>query len=57
MGLRVVTGIAFGFLFYIVNEVSGRLSLVYGIPAVVAALVPGMLFLVLSLWLLMRRNR
>ena len=57
MGLRVVTGIAFGFLFYIVNEVSGRLSLVYGIPAVVAALVPGMLFLVLGLWLLMRRNR
>ncbi|MEQ4924150.1 LPS export ABC transporter permease LptG [Proteus hauseri] len=57
MGLRVVTGIAFGFLFYIVNEVSGRLSLVYGIPAVVAALVPGILFLTLSLWLLMRRNR
>lgn len=57
MGLRVLTGISFGFLFYIVNEVSGRLSLVYGIPAVIAALVPGILFLTLSLWLLMRRNR
>ncbi|QEZ90893.1 MULTISPECIES: LPS export ABC transporter permease LptG [Proteus] len=57
MGLRVLTGISFGFLFYIVNEVSGRLSLVYGIPAVIAALVPGMLFLTLSLWLLMKRNR
>ncbi|WP_193015710.1 LPS export ABC transporter permease LptG [Proteus sp. FME41] len=57
MGLRVVTGISFGFLFYIVNEVSGRLSLVYGIPAVIAALVPGILFLTLSLWLLMKRNR
>ncbi|OAT27046.1 LPS export ABC transporter permease LptG [Proteus myxofaciens] len=57
MGLRIVTGIAFGFLFYIVNEVSGRLSLVYGIPAVLAALIPGLLFLILSLWLLMKRNR
>ncbi|WP_368887998.1 LPS export ABC transporter permease LptG [Proteus columbae] len=57
MGLRVLTGISFGFLFYIVNEVSGRLSLVYGIPAVIAALVPGILFLTLSLWLLMKRNR
>ncbi|WP_211824215.1 LPS export ABC transporter permease LptG [Proteus terrae] len=57
MGLRVLTGISFGFLFYIVNEVSGRLSLVYGIPAVIAALVPAILFLTLSLWLLMRRNR
>lgn len=57
MGIRIVTGIAFGFLFYIVNEVSGRLSLVYGIPAVIAALVPGVLFLILSLWLLMKRNR
>lgn len=57
MGLRIVTGIAFGFLFYIVNEVSGRLSLVYGIPAVLAALIPGLIFLILSLWLLMKRNR
>ena len=32
MGVRVVTGISFGFLFYVLDQIFGPLSLVYGLP-------------------------
>lgn len=53
MGLRVLIGISFGFLFFVLNEVFGRLSLVYGVPAMLGALLPSLLFLLISLYLLL----
>ncbi len=55
MGVRVVTGISFGFLFYVLDQIFGPLSLVYNIPPLVGALLPSASFLLISLWLLTRR--
>ena len=56
MGVRVVTGISFGFLFYVLDQIFGPLSLVYHIPPVVGALLPSATFLLLSLWLLVKKS-
>ncbi|MCW7764426.1 lipopolysaccharide ABC transporter permease LptG [Photorhabdus luminescens] len=56
MGVRIVTGISFGFLFYVLNEIFGPLSLVYSMPAVLAALLPSLLFLTVSIYLLLKRQ-
>ncbi|KAA1189842.1 LPS export ABC transporter permease LptG [Photorhabdus heterorhabditis] len=56
MGVRIITGITFGFLFYLLNEIFGPLSLVYSMPAVLAALLPSLLFLALSVYLLLKRQ-
>ena len=32
-GARIVTGICFGFLFYVVNEIFGQMSVVFNAPA------------------------
>ncbi|EYU13536.1 LPS export ABC transporter permease LptG [Photorhabdus aegyptia] len=56
MGVRIVTGITFGFLFYVLNEIFGPLSLVYNMPAVLAALLPSLLFLIVSIYLLLKRQ-
>ncbi|NHB92135.1 LPS export ABC transporter permease LptG [Photorhabdus cinerea] len=56
MGVRIITGITFGFLFYLLNEIFGPLSLVYSMPAVLAALLPSLLFLALSIYLLLKRQ-
>ncbi|MGG2141584.1 LPS export ABC transporter permease LptG [Symbiopectobacterium sp. RP] len=52
-GVRIVTGISFGFLFYVLDKVFGQLSLVYGLPPLLGALVPSLLFMVISLLLLL----
>ncbi|MGL9760271.1 MAG: LPS export ABC transporter permease LptG [Symbiopectobacterium sp.] len=54
-GVRIITGISFGFLFYVLDKVFGQLSLMYGLPPVLGALVPSLLFMVISLLLLKRR--
>lgn len=56
MGVRVVTGISFGFLFYVLDQIFGPLSLVYHIPPFLGALLPSAVFLLLSLWLMMRKS-
>ncbi|MFD0708146.1 lipopolysaccharide ABC transporter permease LptG [Photorhabdus luminescens] len=56
MGVRIVTGISFGFLFYVLNEIFGPLSLVYNMPAVLAALLPSLSFLIVSIYLLLKRQ-
>ncbi|WP_118860927.1 LPS export ABC transporter permease LptG [Haemophilus haemolyticus] len=55
-GARIVTGICFGFLFYVVNEIFGQMSIVYNIPAVFGALMPSLLFIVMIWWLLSRKR-
>ncbi|KAA8999332.1 LPS export ABC transporter permease LptG [Affinibrenneria salicis] len=56
MGFRIVIGIAFGFAFYLMNSVFGQLSLVYGTPPIVGALLPSILFMIVSIALLLRRR-
>ncbi len=55
-GARIVTGICFGFLFYVVNEIFGPLSLVYKVPPLFGALMPSILFLIITWWLLSRKR-
>ena len=55
-GARIVTGICFGFLFYVVNEIFGQMSVVYNMPAVFGALMPSLLFVVMIWWLLSRKR-
>ncbi len=54
MGLRIMTGIIIGFVFYILNEFAGPFSTVYQIPPIVAAIVPIILFAGIAWWLLRR---
>ncbi|WP_227729696.1 LPS export ABC transporter permease LptG [Yersinia proxima] len=56
MGVRVVTGIFFGFVFYVLDQIFGPLSLVYNIPPVIGALLPSILFLLISIYLLLKRR-
>lgn len=56
MGTRVVTGISFGFLFYVLDQIFGPLSVVYNIPPLFGALLPSSLFLLLSLYMLIKRR-
>ncbi|MDU4364054.1 MAG: LPS export ABC transporter permease LptG [Klebsiella oxytoca] len=56
MGVRVVTGISFGFIFYVLDQIFGPLTLVYGIPPIIGALLPSASFFLLSLWLMMRKS-
>ena len=55
-GARIVTGICFGFLFYVVNEIFGQFSLVYNVMPLLGALIPSLLFLVITWWLLSRKR-
>jgi lipopolysaccharide export system permease protein len=56
MGVRVVTGICFGFLFYVLDQIFGPLSLVYNIPPILGALLPSLLFLLISVFMLLKRR-
>ena len=55
-GARVVTGICFGFLFYVANEIFGQLSLVYNVVPILGALMPSILFIIITWWLLSRKR-
>ncbi|MDU4288662.1 LPS export ABC transporter permease LptG [Mixta calida] len=56
MGVRVVTGISFGFLFYVLDQIFGPLSLVYGLPPIMGAILPSAAFFAISVWMLMKRR-
>lgn len=56
MGVRVLIGISFGFLFYVLDQIFGPLSLVYNIPPILGALLPSGLFFVISTYLLLKRR-
>ncbi len=56
MGVRVVTGISFGFLFYVLDQIFGPLSLVYGLPPVLGAILPSGAFFAVSVYMLMKRR-
>ena len=52
MGLKLLLGIVAGFLFYILNQFFGPMSLVYQLPPILAALLPTVIFMLLGLMLL-----
>ena len=52
MGLRILTGICCGFIFYILNEMFGPMSMVYQIPPILAAAIPTLLFAAIGGYLL-----
>lgn len=54
MGVRIVSGSALGFCFYLLNQFFGPFSLVYQIPPVMAAVFPVLLFGMLGAVLLRR---
>lgn len=56
MGMSVITGISCGFVFYLLDQIFGPLSLVYNIPPVIGALLPSGIFLLISLWLMLKRS-
>lgn len=56
MGVRVITGISFGFVFYVLDQIFGPLSLVYNIPPILGALLPSASFALISLWLMLRKS-
>ncbi|WP_225639260.1 LPS export ABC transporter permease LptG [Candidatus Profftia sp. (ex Adelges kitamiensis)] len=51
----VLTGTSFGFLFYILDNILGSLCLVYGISPVIGALLPSLLFFLISIYMLFRK--
>lgn len=55
-GARILTGVCFGFLFYIINEIFGPLSLVYNITPIAGALMPSLVFIIIIWWLLSRKR-
>ncbi|OGT06160.1 MAG: LPS export ABC transporter permease LptG [Gammaproteobacteria bacterium GWF2_41_13] len=54
MGFRIVIGVGIGFLFYVLNQFFGPLTVVYQIPSIVGAGLPALLFLVIFIILLSR---
>ncbi|CUX96247.1 Lipopolysaccharide export system permease protein LptG [Candidatus Gullanella endobia] len=56
MGVRVVIGISFGFLFYVLDQIFRLLSLVYDIPPVFGALLPNIGFFIISIIVLLQRQ-
>ncbi|SPW32441.1 Lipopolysaccharide export system permease protein lptG [Edwardsiella tarda] len=51
-----MTGICFGFVFYVLDQIFGPMSLVYNVPPVIGAVLPSALFLAISIYLLLRRS-
>uniref|UniRef100_UPI003296AC3F LptF/LptG family permease n=1 Tax=Salmonella enterica TaxID=28901 RepID=UPI003296AC3F len=56
MGVPVVTAIRLGFVFYVLDQIFGPLTLVYGIAPIVGALLPSATFFLISLWLMLRKS-
>jgi lipopolysaccharide export system permease protein len=54
MGLRIMLGILIGFLFYMLNQLFGPITLVYQFPPLWAAVIPTVLFFLIALLLLSR---
>ncbi|OCG02975.1 LPS export ABC transporter permease LptG [Gilliamella sp. wkB112] len=56
MGIRVVIGISFGFLFYIADNLFAQISIVIGIYPIIGSLLTSFVFLLISYALFKRKN-
>ena len=54
MDVRLLTGIVIGFIFYMLNQLFGPITMVYQFPPLLSAALPTMLFLLLASVLLLR---
>ena len=53
-GQRIFIGILIGIVFFLFNRILGNMGIVYGIPPLLAATLPLLLFLAGGLWMLRR---
>lgn len=56
MGLRILTGIMFGLAYYIFNRFFGPFSVVYQLPALIGASIPPIMFGLLAVFLMLRKQ-
>lgn len=56
MGTRILSGIALGFGYYVLNQIVAPLSLVYGVPPVIGASFATVFFALFSVYLLKRKS-
>lgn len=56
MSARVISGIALGFGFYVLNQIVAPFSLVYGVPPVIGATFATVVFAALAFYLLRRKS-
>ena len=54
VGQRILAGCLIAVTFHIVNEVSGKMGIVYGLSPALSAFAPTLVFLAAALWLLRR---
>ncbi|MCX7124450.1 MAG: LPS export ABC transporter permease LptG [Gammaproteobacteria bacterium] len=54
VGLRILSGVLVGFLFYMLNQLFGPITLIYQFPPLLAALVPTIFFSLVAMLLLVR---
>lgn len=54
MGIRILTGIIFGFVYYMMNRLFGPITVVYQFPAFYAAIMPTLLFMVIYIFMARR---
>jgi lipopolysaccharide export system permease protein len=54
MGWRIIVGISLGIAFFILDALLGQLCIVYQLPAVLAALIPSLIFALFG-WFMSRR--
>ena len=52
MGVRIVAGISVGFVFYMLNQFLGPMSLIYQVPPVIAAVMPVLVFALIGGYLI-----
>ncbi|NRD75049.1 LPS export ABC transporter permease LptG [Shewanella sp. VB17] len=50
MGARVLLGVIAGFIFYISSEIFGPMTLVYGLPAYIGAMMPALIFSAVAIY-------
>ena len=54
MGVRIIAGVLIGFVFYMMNQLFGPITLVYQFPPFYAAVIPTLVFFVMGIFLLFR---
>ncbi len=57
MGARVILGILTGFSFFLFDKIFGSMSLIYGVPTVIGAFTPTLLFSLIAMHLLTKKQK
>jgi lipopolysaccharide export system permease protein len=57
MGARVILGIITGFTFFLFDKIFGSVSLIYEVPTVIGAFTPTLLFSLIAMYLLTKKQK